>query len=169
MILLKVNKSVYIAKSRQRYYKTLNNILLHVPNHALKDVYMLNYGTIKNTNSSYYTGFFIINFFWSYNLIKTYLVFWTFFRICPTIFEWYHGWRKRIIFKKQKFSLRGFFSQPGIAYKKACSAIEVLIGFFNSRSSQRRCSMEIGVLKKFEKFTFSFLIKLQNTSVRLLL
>ena len=63
MILLKVNKSVYIAKSRQRYYKTLNNILLHVPNHALKDVYMLNYGTIKNTNSSYYTGFFIINFF----------------------------------------------------------------------------------------------------------
>ena len=37
----KVNKSVYIAKSRQRYYKTLNNILLHVPNHALKDVYML--------------------------------------------------------------------------------------------------------------------------------
>ena len=63
MILLKVNKSVYIAKSRQWYYKTLNNILLHVPNHALKDVYMLNYGTIKNTNSSYYTGFFTINFF----------------------------------------------------------------------------------------------------------
>ena len=31
---LKVNKSVYIAKSRQRYHKTLNNILLHVPNHT---------------------------------------------------------------------------------------------------------------------------------------
>ena len=60
---IKVNKSVYIAKWRQRYYKTLNNIFLHVPNHALKDVYMLNYGTIKNTNSSYYIGFFIINFF----------------------------------------------------------------------------------------------------------
>ena len=61
--IIKVNKSVYIAKSRQRYYQTLNNILLHVPNHALKDVYMLNYGTIKSTNSSYYTLFFIIIFF----------------------------------------------------------------------------------------------------------
>ena len=60
---IKVNKSVYIAKWRQWYYKTINNIFLHVPNHALKDVYMLNYGTIKNTNSSYYIGFFIINFF----------------------------------------------------------------------------------------------------------
>ena len=38
---MKVSKSVYIAKSRQRYYKTLNNIFLHVPNHALKDMYML--------------------------------------------------------------------------------------------------------------------------------
>ena len=34
--LLKMNKSVYVAKSRQRYYKALNNILLHVPNHVLK-------------------------------------------------------------------------------------------------------------------------------------
>ena len=31
-----MNKSVYVAKSRQRYYKALNNILLHVPNHVLK-------------------------------------------------------------------------------------------------------------------------------------
>ena len=54
---IKVNKSVYIAKSRQRYHETLDNILLHVPNHALKDVYMLNYGTIKNTNSLCYAGF----------------------------------------------------------------------------------------------------------------
>ena len=61
--LVKVNKSIYIAKSRQQYYKTLNNILLNVPNHALKDLYMLNYGIIKNTNSSYYTRFFVINFF----------------------------------------------------------------------------------------------------------
>ena len=42
---VKVNKSVNIAKSRQRYYKPLNNILLHVSNHTLKDMYMLNYGT----------------------------------------------------------------------------------------------------------------------------
>ena len=47
--ILKVNKSVYVAKSRQRYYRTLNNILLHVLNHALKDVYMLSYGIMKNT------------------------------------------------------------------------------------------------------------------------
>ena len=52
---LKVNKPVYIAKLRQRYYKILNNILLHAPNHALKDEYMLSYGTMKNTNSLYYT------------------------------------------------------------------------------------------------------------------
>ena len=54
---IKVNKSVYIAKSRQRYHETLDNIVLHVPNHALKDVYMLNYGTIKNINSFCYAGF----------------------------------------------------------------------------------------------------------------
>ena len=51
-----------IAKSRQRYHKTLNNILLHVPNHGLEDVYMLNYGTIKNINSLYYTCLLIIFF-----------------------------------------------------------------------------------------------------------
>ena len=45
LLLLKVNKSVYILKSRQRYHSTLNNILLHVSNHALKDMDMLNYGT----------------------------------------------------------------------------------------------------------------------------
>ena len=67
---IKVNKSVHIAKWRQRYYKTLNNIFLDVPNHALKDVYMLNYGTIKNTKSSYYTGFFIINFF-NHNTVES--------------------------------------------------------------------------------------------------
>ena len=42
---LKVNKSAYIAKSRQHYHLTLSNILLHVSNHFLKDMYMLNYGT----------------------------------------------------------------------------------------------------------------------------
>ena len=91
-ITLKVNRSVYIAKSRQRYYKTRNNILLHVPNHALKDVYMLNYGTIKNANSSYnvlgITQAFLLLIFLSYISSKnTHLVFWTFFRICPAIFE----------------------------------------------------------------------------------
>ena len=40
---LKVNKPVYIAKLRQRYYKILNNILLHAPNHALKDAQLRNY------------------------------------------------------------------------------------------------------------------------------
>ena len=32
---------------RQRYYKTHKNILLQVSNHALKDMYMLNYGILK--------------------------------------------------------------------------------------------------------------------------
>ena len=52
---IKVNKSVYVAKLGQRYDKTLNNFLLRVPNHALKDMYMLNYGTTSNVNSSYYS------------------------------------------------------------------------------------------------------------------
>ena len=30
---------------------------------ALKDVYMLNYGIVKNTSSLYYTRFFVIKFF----------------------------------------------------------------------------------------------------------
>ena len=63
---LKVNKSVYIAK--QWYHKTLNNILFHVSSDALKDVYMLNYRTIKNTNSLHT---FLLLIFLSYNLIKT--------------------------------------------------------------------------------------------------
>ena len=46
---VKVNKSVYVAKLGQRCDKTLNNFLLHVPNHALKDMEMLNYVTINNT------------------------------------------------------------------------------------------------------------------------
>ena len=68
-----MNKSaVYTAKLWQQYHKILKNILLQLPNHDLKDVYMLNYGTMKNTNSLYYTLFFIIiNNFLSYDLIKT--------------------------------------------------------------------------------------------------
>ena len=34
-----------MAKSRQRYHLTLNDVLLHVSNHALKDMYILNHGT----------------------------------------------------------------------------------------------------------------------------
>ena len=48
-----MNKSVYIAKSTQQYHKTLNKVLLHVSNHALKDMYMFNYEAIK-MNSFYY-------------------------------------------------------------------------------------------------------------------
>ena len=51
---IKVNMSVYIAKSRQRFDVTLNNFLLHVPNHALKGLYMLNDETKYNINTSYY-------------------------------------------------------------------------------------------------------------------
>ena len=43
LLIIKVNKSVYIAKSEQPYDKTLNNFLLHVSNNALKDMYILNY------------------------------------------------------------------------------------------------------------------------------
>ena len=165
-----MNKSVHIAKSRQRYYKTLNNILLHVPNHALKDVYMLNYGIIKNTDSSHYTLYFVIKFF-LYNFIKTDSL--GFLQI-PHYF-WTITWIKEVNnFQKAKVQPNRvrfcFFFQPGVGYKQACSSIEVLMGFINSRSSHRRCSIIIGVLKKIEKFwRLSFLIKLQNSSERLLL
>ena len=57
---IKLSKSVYMAKSRQRYHKTLANILLHLPNHVLKDLQMFNHGIIKNANKLYYTRFLII-------------------------------------------------------------------------------------------------------------
>ena len=40
-MILKANKSIYIARSRLRHDITLNNFLLHVPNHVLNDLYML--------------------------------------------------------------------------------------------------------------------------------
>ena len=93
---------------------------------------------------------------------QTYLVFCTFFRVCPNIFEWKHAWSKRTIFKKQKFSLRVldfacFFSyfRLVLIIKKRVS-IEVLKGFVNSRSSHRSCSIKIGVIKKFDKFSLFF-------------
>ena len=51
-----MNTSVYVAKLGQQYDKTLDNFLLHVPNHALKDMHMLNYGTINNANSLFYSS-----------------------------------------------------------------------------------------------------------------
>ena len=50
---IKVNKSVYMVKSGKLYDKNLNNFLLHVPNRALKDMHMLDYGTINNMYSLY--------------------------------------------------------------------------------------------------------------------
>ena len=52
---IKGNKSAYIAKSGQRYDKTLNNFLLHVQNHALKDMYILDCGIINSMNSLYHS------------------------------------------------------------------------------------------------------------------
>ena len=128
---------------------------------------MLNYRTINNRNSSYYTRFFIIKFF--YHIIspkQIHLFFCTFFRICPAIFEWWHGWRKRIMFKKQKFSLRVldaacFFPSLVLLIKKRVVP---------STCTHRRCSIKIGVLKKNWKIhRVSILMKLQNTSERRLL
>ena len=39
---VKVNQSVYIAYLGQQYEITLNNFLLDVPKHTIKDSYMLN-------------------------------------------------------------------------------------------------------------------------------
>ena len=144
--------------------------MLHVPNHALKDVHMLNYGIIKNTDSSYYTFYFVIKFF-LYNFIKTDSLG---FSHIPHYF-WTITWIKEVNnFQKAKVQPKDvrfcFFFQPGVAYKQVCSSIEVLIDLINSRSSHRRCSIKTDVLKKSEKFTDSlFLIKLQNTPERLLL
>ena len=52
-LILKVNKSAYIAKSRQQYHKILKKFCCTGKNHALKDMFMLNYETIK-VNSFYY-------------------------------------------------------------------------------------------------------------------
>ena len=50
-----MNKSVYIVKSRQKSYITLNNLLLHVLNYGLRELYMPDHGTEYNTNISYYS------------------------------------------------------------------------------------------------------------------
>ena len=115
---------------------------------------------------------FLLLIFLSYNVIKTYsLSFLHIFKNMPYYF-WMITWMKEAN-KFQKANVQPkcvrfclFFSQPGLAYKKVCSSIEVLTDFINSRSSHRRCTIKKGVLKK---FTASFLVKLQKTSERLFL
>ena len=63
-----MNNSVYVAKLGQQYDKTLNNFLLHVPNDALKDMHMLNYGTINNINSLFYSSIDVLIDFNSFTL-----------------------------------------------------------------------------------------------------
>ena len=45
-----------MIKSVRRYDKKLYNSLLLMLNHALKGMYMLNYGIINNMNSLYYSS-----------------------------------------------------------------------------------------------------------------
>ena len=47
----KSRNASHIAKSRQQYNKALNNFLMHVSDHAKKDMYTLNYGAICITVS----------------------------------------------------------------------------------------------------------------------
>ena len=47
----KSRNASHIAKSRQQYNEALNNFLMHVSDHAKKDMYTLNYGAICITVS----------------------------------------------------------------------------------------------------------------------
>ena len=62
-----------MIKSVRRYDKKLYNSLLLMLNHALKGMYMLNYGIINNTNSLYYSSIEVIIDF--INSVITLLVF----------------------------------------------------------------------------------------------
>ena len=62
-----------MIKSVRRYDKKLYNSLLLMLNHALKGMYMLNYGIINNTNSLYYSSIEVIIDF--INSVMTLLVF----------------------------------------------------------------------------------------------
>ena len=77
LAIFKVAKSVYLAKLGQQYDKELNNFLLHVPNNALKNIYMLYYRTVNNTNSLYCSSIevlIVINSF-SFELLMVALIF----------------------------------------------------------------------------------------------
>ena len=107
-------KSVHIAKLRQRHHKILNNILLHLPNHDLKDICMLNYRTIKNSNCKYNTSFFIF-FFLSCNIIKTDALGFLQFVLNMIYKCWIITWMKEANnFQKSKFC---FQFQFGVVYK----------------------------------------------------
>ena len=62
-----------MIKSVRRYDKKLYNSLLLMLNHALKGMYMLNYGIINNMNSLYYSSMEVIIDF--INSVITLLVF----------------------------------------------------------------------------------------------
>ena len=62
-----------MIKSVRRYDKKLYNSLLLMLNHALKGMYMLNYGIINNMNSLYYSSIEVIIDF--INSVMTLLVF----------------------------------------------------------------------------------------------
>ena len=62
-----------MIKSVRRYDKKLYNSLLLMLNHALKGMYMLNYGIINNMNSLYYSSIEVIIDF--INSVITLLVF----------------------------------------------------------------------------------------------
>ena len=120
---------------------------------------MLNYGTIKSTSSLYYTLFLLL-FFLSYNLIKTYsLCFLHIFQNMLYNFLMIAQIKEANKFQKAKVQHKGvrfclFFSQPGVAYKKVRSSIEVLIGFVNSRSSHRR-QWPITIEQQFDRVSLS--------------
>ena len=62
-----------MIKSVRRYDKKLYNSLLLMLNHAVKGMYMLNYGIINNMNSLYYSSIEVIIDF--INSVITLLVF----------------------------------------------------------------------------------------------
>ena len=62
-----------MIKSVRRYDKKLYNSLLLMLNHALKGMYMLNYGIINNMNSLYHSSIEVIIDF--INSVITLLVF----------------------------------------------------------------------------------------------
>ena len=80
------------------------------------------------------------------------VIFFTFFKISAIVFEWKRGWRKRIIFKEQKFSLRALLSfclvfchlQPRVAYK--------------SVAYKKTCIANLPHYSKFNMDIFSFLV-----------
>ena len=94
-LILKVHKSVYIAKSRKRNHKTLNKILLHGTNHALKDMCMLIYETI-GVNSFYYCSIEVL-----IDLINLVIAIHNFFKKATVVyFSIEYLWQKEFLVSK---------------------------------------------------------------------